>query len=410
MNKQEIQTMIDSTIVPNKKKGITAESLRLVLKEMATATPEGGSGVEVLTVYGGNYSELYEFNPDTIEAFIDGLQNDYPTFNIKGGNLHNYYLDALKNNAYVFERLIENAGKKDIICKFGLGQEVLCTIKDVINPRYEQVHGFKPIDEEESFLDTQVPISYTVSSYKCTEEGKNDLGIEETIDIHFFIDADGESASIALHPDGSLSWEFKEQEATSSSDFVKRIWIDEALDLEPTEEHIAENKATYEFFKNGGDALVTLCYNEEGLGRFSVLCDYAELLGDMFVSASASWNDNYYTLVSNTISVSAQLYADGSIWCDFKRSGYLTAYLPKDGDELSNTHKDYNKEIYDIIKSGDVPSPIMIKTEHATYTSSIVAFENEEAIIVFVAGFDTNTGAASMGKMSIQSDGTTAIL
>ena len=56
MNKQEIQTMIDSTIVPNKKKGITAESLRLVLKEMATATPEGG-GVEVLTVYGG-YADL----------------------------------------------------------------------------------------------------------------------------------------------------------------------------------------------------------------------------------------------------------------------------------------------------------------------------------------------------------------
>ena len=238
MNKQEIQTMIDSTIVPNKKKGITAESLRLVLKEMATATPE----------------------------------------------------------------------------------------------------------------------------------------------------------------------------ATSSSDFVKRIWIDETLGIEPTEEHIAENRATSEFFKNGGYALVTLCYNLEGLERFSLLCDTAQFFDDMFVSASASWDDNYYTIVSNTIGVSVQLYADGSIWCDFKRSGYLAAYLPKDGEELSDVYKDYNKEIYDIITSGDVPSPIMIKAEHATYTSSIVAFENEEARIVFVAGFDTNTGVAYMGKMSIQSDGTTAIL
>lgn len=406
MNKQEIQTMIDSTIVPNKKKGITAESLRLVLKEMATATPEGGSGVEVLTVYGGNYNELYEFNPDTIEAFIDGLQNDHPTLNIKGGNLHNYYLDALKNNAYVYECLIENAGKKDIICKFGLGQEVLCTIKDLINPLFEKVHGFKPIDEEESFLDTQVQISYTVSSYKCTEEAKNDLGIEDTTDIHLFVDAGGDSADITLHHDGSLSWEFIEQEATSSSDFVKRIWIDEALDLEPTEEHIAENKATYEFFKNGGDALVTLCYDIEGAEKMSLVCDHAGLLGDMFVVASASWDDNYYTHVSNTIGFSVQLDADGHIESEFKRSGYLTAYLPKDGEE----YKDYNKEIYDIIKSGDVPSPIMIKAEHATYTSSIVAFENEEAIIVFVAGFDTSTGAAYMGKMSIHSDGTTAIL
>lgn len=406
MNKQEIQTMIDSTIVPNKKKGITAESLRLVLKEMATATPEGGSGVEVLTVYGGTGYELYEFNPDTIEAFIDDLQNEYPTFNIKGGNLHNYYLDALKNNAYVYERLIENAGKKDIICKLGAGQEQLCMLKDLTNPLYEQTHGFKPADEEESFCDTQVPMSYTVSRYKYTEEGKNNFGLEDITDIHLFIDAGGDSADITLHPDGSLSFEFIEQEATSSSDFVKRIWIDEALDLEPTEEHIAENKATYEFFKNGGDALVTLCYNQEGLERFSILCDIADFFDDMFVNASASWDDNYYTHVSNTIGVSVQLYADGHIESDFKRSGYLTAYLPKDGEE----YKDYNKEIYDIIKSGDVPSPIMIKAEHATYTSSIVAFENEEAIIVFVAGFDTNTGAASMGKMSIQSDGTIAIL
>lgn len=197
-------------------------------------------------------------------------------------------------------------------------------------------------------------------------------------------------------------------EATSSSDFVKRIWIDEALDLdlEPTEEHIAENKATYEFFKNGGDALVTLCYDIEGAEKMSLVCDHAGLFGDMFVVASASWDDNYYTHVSNTIGFSVQLDADGHIEFEFKRSGYLTAYLPKDGEE----YKDYNKEIYDIIKSGDVPSPIMIKAEHATYTSSIVAFENEEAIIVFVAGFDTNTGAAYMGKMSIQSDGTAAIL
>ena len=61
MNKQELQTMIDSTIVPNKKKGITAESLRLVLKEMASATNEGGgSDVEVLTVYAANYKPKFQ--------------------------------------------------------------------------------------------------------------------------------------------------------------------------------------------------------------------------------------------------------------------------------------------------------------------------------------------------------------
>ena len=48
MNKQELQAMIDSTIVPNKKKGITAESLRLVLSEMANATPEANSSSDII--------------------------------------------------------------------------------------------------------------------------------------------------------------------------------------------------------------------------------------------------------------------------------------------------------------------------------------------------------------------------
>ena len=44
MNKQEIIEAINSTIVANGQKGITAESLANLLIEMASATPEGGSG------------------------------------------------------------------------------------------------------------------------------------------------------------------------------------------------------------------------------------------------------------------------------------------------------------------------------------------------------------------------------
>ena len=243
MNKQELQTMIDSTIVPNKKKGITAESLRLVLKEMASATNEGGgSDVEVLTVYAANYNELYEFNPDTREAFIDGLQNEYPTLNIKGGNLHNYYLDALKNNASVYKRLVENAGKKDIICKCSLGQEALYMIKDLFNPICEQEFGFKLYDEEKSFLDAQVLLSYQLFSSKYTEEGKSNLGFEDTTEISLHIYASGQSDSVTLHPDGSLSWEFEEQEEASASNgdivFVCTQRIDEELTPEQKNHNI----------------------------------------------------------------------------------------------------------------------------------------------------------------------------
>lgn len=44
MNKNELIEAIQQTIVPNGKKGITAESLANLLMEMVNATPEGGSG------------------------------------------------------------------------------------------------------------------------------------------------------------------------------------------------------------------------------------------------------------------------------------------------------------------------------------------------------------------------------
>lgn len=50
MNKQEIIEAINSTIMPNGQKGITAEALANILIEMANASGGGGSGV---TVYVG---------------------------------------------------------------------------------------------------------------------------------------------------------------------------------------------------------------------------------------------------------------------------------------------------------------------------------------------------------------------
>ena len=50
MNKEEIIEAINSTIVTNGQKGITAESLANILIEMASATPEGG-GNGSLVVY-----------------------------------------------------------------------------------------------------------------------------------------------------------------------------------------------------------------------------------------------------------------------------------------------------------------------------------------------------------------------
>lgn len=51
MAKNEIIEAINSTIVANGQKGITAESLANLLIEMASATPEGGSGNGQMVIY-----------------------------------------------------------------------------------------------------------------------------------------------------------------------------------------------------------------------------------------------------------------------------------------------------------------------------------------------------------------------
>lgn len=51
MTKAEIIEAINSTIVTNGQKGITAESLANLLIEMASATPEGGSGNGQMVIY-----------------------------------------------------------------------------------------------------------------------------------------------------------------------------------------------------------------------------------------------------------------------------------------------------------------------------------------------------------------------
>lgn len=53
MNKQEIIEAINSTIVANGQKGITAESLANLLIEMASATPESSGGSGGLIFYQG---------------------------------------------------------------------------------------------------------------------------------------------------------------------------------------------------------------------------------------------------------------------------------------------------------------------------------------------------------------------
>ena len=195
-------------------------------------------------------------------------------------------------------------------------------------------------------------------------------------------------------------------EGNSSSDIIKRIWLDEIVGLEPSEERLAENKATYEFFENGGHAIVLMCFSVPGVGSEAFFCDFAAFYNKV-LGLSFLYDDNYYSTVANIVGGWVYVFADGHIEATDKRSGHLIAYLPSEGKELDEVYKGYNKEIHDIIMSGAVPSPIMIKWDDTTYTSAAVRFgtineEIEEAAIVAFFRGTTNV----MSVVRILSDGT----
>lgn len=80
MNKQEIIEAINSTIMPNGQKGITAEALANILIEMVNASAEGGSGSGALRVWiteavnaGSLTSEQVAENVATYNAIAGGL-------------------------------------------------------------------------------------------------------------------------------------------------------------------------------------------------------------------------------------------------------------------------------------------------------------------------------------------------
>lgn len=105
MTKQEMLDAINSTIVANGQKGITAESLNNILNEMVNATPEGGSGGGSSETGGGDSLKFYAsdfLTPDVFNReFLESMMGteDEP--------LAIFLLEMLDNNATVYAKILK---------------------------------------------------------------------------------------------------------------------------------------------------------------------------------------------------------------------------------------------------------------------------------------------------------------
>lgn len=109
MSKQDALDAINSTIIKNNKKGITADSLRNVLTEMVEASGEGGGGFLTVKLpdpllWFAYFVLLGEFSPTTIE---EALASEEPSE--IDNEFRKIWLGYLEHNKQIFQAIMANA-------------------------------------------------------------------------------------------------------------------------------------------------------------------------------------------------------------------------------------------------------------------------------------------------------------
>lgn len=120
MSKQEILDAINSTIVTNGQKGITAESLNLILNEMVESSGEGGSGSGALRILmPADFfmtGEEINFTPEYWESTKGMMEEQMPGI---GDALTEVYNKLFTHNAEVYQQIMEKASKNEgVLCIF----------------------------------------------------------------------------------------------------------------------------------------------------------------------------------------------------------------------------------------------------------------------------------------------------
>jgi len=108
MTKEEIIEAINSTIVTNGQKGITAESLANLLIEMASATPEGGGSGGSFFYIGVPNEDFTQFDlTEEEQSHNAAMYNTFVNSNVVpvSGDMTRYYIDMLQSDGMLPENI-----------------------------------------------------------------------------------------------------------------------------------------------------------------------------------------------------------------------------------------------------------------------------------------------------------------
>lgn len=419
MSKQEILEAINSTIVTNGQKGITAESLNLILNEMVESSGEGGSGEGAIRVYAIpsfilEMFSLSEITPSIWEELSAVLENDLPGFT--ESQLYLSVKEVFAKNTNVYNTLLEKAGSvsgTSVILDASLAMSGYIHFMGDI---YGMEFGESILSEVNCSMSCPVEVSIDNSVY-------SDLGIslglasgEATISLV------GTSKGSQILEDGVTATLLSNggfKFTKPASDATYQVYIPADTSFELTEE-----------LKNKNAELVVTIYNSianaaPGVKLFNpnnIIIAQTTETGGTYVNAiralALDFTNNSFTVtfIDNGIIQRVEVGSNGvtriipisSTVAFYTLDGSNNCFENKYGYEVCKYFLTKYVSAYDNFGHG-FPSIQIYDKYDSVIRSAINAYYNNDTSSVVLEAINTDDGNISIQKYSVSADGTISI-
>lgn len=413
MSKQEILEAINNTIVANGQKGITAESLNLILNEMVESSGEGGSGEGAIRVYAAptyifDMFQISELTPESWEEIGIEFNSTLPGFTESA--LYLSIKDMFTKNVEVYKTLIEKANSISGTSVILDTSAVSASYLEFMGEMYELELGGAVIDMARCSASCPVEVSIDNSSF-------TDLGISAGLGTDPLVQLIGTVKGSSILEDGNIATllpngGFTYTKPASDSTYI--VYIPASVDNTLTAEYKSKNAelvlTIYNSIMNAAPG--TRLFNPN-----NIIVQPTNSEGSTYVTAirasalDLTKNSFVVTFMDNGILQRVQINSDGNV--EFRPVGGTITFYHYNGSDYSLNKYPYTicKHIftnyfssYDTFGHG-FPSIQIYDNNGAIIRNAINAYYNGDTSSIVVEVLDTSDGSISIRKYSISADG-----
>ena len=413
MSKQEILEAINSTIVANGQKGITAESLNLILNEMVESSGAGGSGegairVHAVPAYVLDMFQISELTPESWEETAIGFNSMLPGFT--ESVLYLSIKDMFTKNVEVYKTLIEKANSISGTSVILDTSAVSAAYLEFMGAMYELELGGAVIDMARCSASCPVEVNIDNSSF-------TDLGISAGLGMDPLVQLIGTVKGSSILEDGNIATLLPNGGFTyskSASDSTYIVYIPASVDDTLTAEYKSKNA---ELVLTIYDSIINAAPGTKLFNPNNIIVQPTNSEGSTYVAAIRALaldltnNSFVVTFMDNGILQRVQINSDGNV--KFRPVGGTITFYHYNGVDYSLNKYPYTicKYIftnyfnsYDTFGHG-FPSIQIYDNTEAVMMNAINTYYNGDTSSIVVEVLDTSDGSISIKKYTINATG-----